>query len=104
MNSIAQIDPAALKKKLDAGEKVILIDVREPAEHAEYNIGGSLMPLDSITAKIDQIEDSVPVVFYCKRGIRSQIAIQKLLVKKPFTNLINLTGGVHAWKKLADQR
>lgn len=103
METIRQIDPATLKKMLDSGDKVVLIDVREPAEHSDYNIGGWLIPLDSIPAHVDQIEQSVPVVFYCKRGFRSQIAIQRISGKKSFTNLINLSGGIQAWKKMLNK-
>ena len=51
-----------LKPRLDAGEKINLVDVREPAEHAEYNIGGILIPLGKVqTMQIEEIEDfSIP--------------------------------------------
>ncbi len=76
-----------------------LIDVREPFEHEEYNIGGELIPLSQITANADKISTQKKVIFYCRKGIRSQIAIQRLQEKYPFTNLINLIGGMDAWKK-----
>ena len=76
-----------------------LIDVREPYEHDAFNIGGQLVPLSDITKHIEQIEREKPVVLYCRKGIRSQVAIQKLEDKFPFTNLYNLIGGTEAWKK-----
>lgn len=76
-----------------------LIDVREPDEHGEFNIGGTLIPLGEITSHLKEIEQNKPVIIYCRRGIRSQFAIQKLQDKFPFTNLYNLIGGVEAWKK-----
>lgn len=96
MNSITSI---ALKEKIDNDEDFQLIDVREPYEHEEFNIGGELIPLNEITQHIDTITTGKPVIFYCRKGIRSQIAIQRLQEKFPFTNLINLIGGTEAWKK-----
>ena len=96
MNSITAI---ALKQKIDSGEDFQLIDVREPYEHNEFNIGGELIPLNEINQHIDTIATNKPVILYCRKGIRSQIAIQRLQEKFPFTNLFNLIGGTEAWKK-----
>ena len=71
-----------------------LIDVREPEEHDTYNIGGTLIPLEDILREKDQLNLSQPIVFYCKRGIRSQIAIQKLQRKLPNGDFYNLTNGI----------
>jgi rhodanese-related sulfurtransferase len=96
MNSITAI---ALKQKIDNAEDLQLIDVRETYEHKEFKIGGELIPLNEITHHIDKIATDKPVILYCRKGIRSQIAIQRLQEKYPFTNLINLIGGTEAWKK-----
>lgn len=95
MNSITAI---ALKEKIDNAEDFQLIDVREPYEHEEFNISGQLIPLNEICRHIDSISTTKPVIIYCRKGIRSQIAIQRLQEKFPFTNLINLIGGTEAWK------
>jgi rhodanese-related sulfurtransferase len=95
MNSITAI---ALKEKIDNAEDFQLIDVREPYEHEEFNISGQLIPLNEITHHIDEIATNKPVIIYCRKGIRSQIAIQRLQEKFPFTNLVNLIGGTEAWK------
>ena len=60
-----------------------LIDVREPDEHEAYNIGGQLIPLQSILKKPDLLDFSQPIVIYCKRGIRSQLTIQRLAIRLP---------------------
>jgi len=96
MNSITAI---ALKEKIDSAEDFQLIDVREPYEHEEFNIGGELIPMNEITQHIDKITTGKPVILYCRKGIRSQIAIQRLQEKFPFTNLVNLIGGTEAWRK-----
>lgn len=73
-----------------------LIDVREPIEHQQKNIGGQLIPLDEIMQHLNVIELNKPVVVYCKRGIRSQIAIQKLQRKLPQVDFYNLQGGIYS--------
>ncbi|MBK8493591.1 MAG: rhodanese-like domain-containing protein [Ferruginibacter sp.] len=96
MNSITTI---ALKEKIDKADNFQLIDVRELEEHAEFNIGGDLIPLHEITQQVQKIAIDKPVIIYCRKGIRSQIAIQRLQEKYPFTNLFNLIGGTEAWRK-----
>lgn len=71
-----------------------LIDVRNPDEHTAFNIGGLLIPLADILRQKDQINLQQPVVFYCKRGIRSQLAIQKLQRKYPEGDFYNLINGI----------
>ena len=81
-------------------ENICLLDVREADEHADFNIGGILIPLSEVLLHHEQIPREQPVVVYCKKGIRSQIAIQRLEEKFGFTNLVNLKGGLDAWKKI----
>jgi len=90
-----------LKSKIDAGEKFNLIDVREPHEHAEFNIGGLLHPLGKIqTMQIDELEEmkDQPVYFYCRSGNRSGQACL-ILETAGFTNTINVVGGMLAWQE-----
>lgn len=94
-----QITPEALKKKMNSPDRFQLIDVREPLEHSAYNIGGVLIPLGEIMERKDAIKRDIPVVLYCKMGIRSQIAIQRLQEKYGFANLMNLQGGLERWKR-----
>ena len=89
----------ALKEMIGKGEPVQLIDVREPFEHEEFNIGGMLIPLGEVIQQADKIPKDKEVIFYCRKGIRSQLAIQRLMDKFPYTNLVNLIGGTEAWKR-----
>lgn len=95
-----QITAAELQQKLLNKEEIVLIDVRESSEHEAFNIGGALIPLSEIMNAAEAIPRDKPVILYCKMGIRSQIAIQRLSDKYGYSNLINLKGGVEAWKKL----
>ncbi len=92
------ISPKELKNKLQDPD-IFLLDVREPDEHASFNIGGMLIPLGEIISQAKNIPTDTPVFVYCEKGIRSQIAIQRLQEKFGFTNLVNLTGGMHSWRK-----
>ena len=71
-----------------------LIDVREPDEHEAYNIGGQLIPLQSIFKQTELLDFSQPIVIYCKRGIRSQLAIQRLAIRFPKAQFYNLSQGI----------
>lgn len=90
-----------LKARMDAGEKIHLIDVREPHEYAEYNIGGQLIPLGNIQAmQIDEIENlkNEEVIVHCRSGKRSVTACV-FLETMGFTNTVNVVGGVLDWQE-----
>lgn len=99
---IKNISAAGLQKLINDHADFQLIDIREPYEHEAFNIGGTLFPLAEITRHLNEIEKEKPVVIYCRAGVRSQIAIQRLQEKYPFKNLYNLVGGTEAWKKTFD--
>ncbi len=95
------ITPEELQKKINAKETIHLIDVREPHENVEFNIGGTLFPIGKIqTMQIDEIEDlrEEEVIVYCRSGVRSSQAAM-ILQQLGFTNVFNLTGGMLAWKE-----
>ena len=92
--TVRQISREELDQWRKQGKDFQLIDVREKHEHHEYNIGGDLIPLSEIGRMIDKINLFIPVVFYCRKGIRSQIAIQRLQQKFPDGEFYNLTTGI----------
>lgn len=94
---VKEISAAELKKFLKEETDFQLIDVREVEEHELLNIGGENIPLDEVLANIAVIEKEKPVVFYCKVGQRSAIAIERLQDKFEFNNLYNLKGGVRSF-------
>lgn len=90
-----------VKKRLEAGEKLNLVDVREPAENAEFNIGGILHPLGRImNADADDLESlkDEEVIFYCRSGNRSGRAAM-MMETMGFKNVKNLVGGMLAWQE-----
>ena len=90
-----------VKQRLDAGEKLNLVDVREPAENTEFNIGGTLVPLGKIqtmqTEELDDLKEQ-EIILYCRSGNRSGQACQ-ILDMMGFKNTKNLTGGMLAWQE-----
>ncbi|MBL7779232.1 MAG: molybdopterin-synthase adenylyltransferase MoeB [Chitinophagales bacterium] len=87
----------------ESSEDVQVIDVREPAEYAEANIGGLLIPLATVSDKANEIERNKKVVVHCKMGGRSAKAIRELEEKFGFENLYNLKGGITAYLQQVQQ-
>ena len=98
---MTNITPDEVKQRLDSGEKLNLIDVREPYENAEFNIGGILLPLGKIqsmqTEDIEDLRDK-EVILYCRSGNRSGQACL-ILEMLGFKNVKNLAGGMLAWQE-----
>lgn len=88
-----------VKARLQAGESLHLVDVREPDENAAYNIGGILLPLEKIqNLEYDVIEEwkDEEIIFYCRTGNRSTQACL-FLEMSGFSNVKNLAGGMVQW-------
>ena len=91
-----------LKTRLDNGEQLNIVDVREPEEYAEYNIGAKLIPLGKIMSmQVDEIEDlkEQELIVHCRSGKRSAQACM-FLETMGFSNCKNLVGGVLAWQEM----
>ena len=89
-----------LKEKIDSKEEFIFIDVREPHEYEEFNLGAILIPLGEIMKVVTEYEDKKEeeIVVHCRSGARSGMA-KNLLTEAGFKNVRNLEGGVLAWKE-----
>lgn len=94
------ISVSELKARMDAGEKLHLIDVREPREYEEFNIGAELIPLGKIqTMDVPELEDlrDEELIMICRSGQRSMMACM-ILDTLGFKNTKNLAGGMLAWQ------
>jgi len=94
------ITPEEVKERLEKGEHLNLVDVREPHERAEFNIGGLFVPLGKVQMmQIDELENlkNEEVIVYCRSGNRSGQAAM-ILETMGFTNTKNLAGGMLAWQ------
>jgi rhodanese-related sulfurtransferase len=95
------IDVHQFKSRIESGEALHVVDVREPSEHEEFNVGGILIPLGDIRGgDIDAIESlkDQEVILYCRSGNRSGQAAM-ILESMGFTNVINVTGGMLSWRE-----
>jgi rhodanese-related sulfurtransferase len=94
------ITPEELYDRHQEGEPYKLIDVREPYEHEDFNIGGDLIPMGDILQALDKLSEfqSSEIVVYCRSGARSA-AVREFMIQSGFSNVRNLTGGVLAWQE-----
>ena len=97
-----EIAPKDLKAKLDAGEDVFVLDVRQPHEYDIAKIEGTtLIPLDQLAQRVDELESTADIFIHCKSGVRSAKA-QKLLKDMGFSRVTNVAGGILRWADEVD--
>jgi adenylyltransferase/sulfurtransferase len=100
-SDVPEICPEELKAKLDAGDDVFLLDVREPHEYQICNLGGHVIPPGELPARLNELDPSREIVAYCRSGARSARAVA-LLRQAGFTKVKNLAGGILAWSDKVD--
>ena len=100
-NGIPQITVKELKRRMDAGEDVQLIDVREPYEYQIAQIGGKLIPQNDVPQRLAEIDRNREVVVHCKSGGRSQ-RIAEFLKQSGYPQVVNVAGGILAWSDEID--
>jgi rhodanese-related sulfurtransferase len=91
-----------LKQRLDAGEDLFLLDVRDEFEFEISNIGGRLIPLAELSTRVSELDANREIVTVCKMGPRGAKAVQ-VLRRAGFTHVSNLAGGIHAWSDRVDR-
>lgn len=104
MSGTPEITPTELKERLDQGDKLTIIDVREPAEWEIGNLepqGARLIPLGDLPERMDEINPDDEVVLHCRSGARSAQALQLLRVHG-YERVLNLKGGILAWSDEVD--
>jgi len=98
---IPEVQPEAVKRRLDAGENVFVLDVREPHEYQICNLKGYLIPLGDLPKRVHELDSSREIVVHCKSGARSAKAVG-FLHQAGFKRVSNLTGGILAWAERID--
>jgi rhodanese-related sulfurtransferase len=101
---VQQIQPAELQARLDAGESVYLVDVRNPDEHAYCRLPHSLLiPLPESPGRVHEVRppEEAMVVVYCHHGIRS-LSGAAIVGQAGHANVASLAGGIDAWSRLID--
>ncbi len=102
-DGIQEITATELKARQDRGDKLFILDVREPHEYQICNLNGKLIPLGELPRRVNELDSSVEMVVHCRSGKRSADAIH-FLQTAGFKKLLNLKGGVLAWADEVDPR
>ena len=102
-NGIPQISVKELKSRIDAGEDVFILDVREPYEYQIANIGGKLIPQNEVPQRLAEIDRDREIVVQCRSGQRSQ-RIAEFLQQSGYRKVTNLAGGILAWADEIDPK
>ena len=92
-----------LKKRLDKGDDLFILDVREPHEYQICNIGGHLIPLGDLPKRVSELDSSKEIVAHCRSGVRSAKAVD-FLKQAGFKKVHNLAGGILAWADRVDPK
>ncbi|HEY3874785.1 MAG TPA: rhodanese-like domain-containing protein [Candidatus Kapabacteria bacterium] len=96
-----EISVQELKEWMDSGKEFLLVDVREPGEYATANIGGKLIPLNSVAQHLGELDPEKDIVVHCKVGGRSGMAVE-FMRRNGIPKARNLRGGIIAWSKEID--
>ena len=99
--AVPEIEPRELKARLDRGDDLLILDVREPHEYQICNLGGRLIPLGELARQVHELDSSMEIVAHCKSGKRSAEAVD-FLRKAGFLRVWNLKGGILAWSEQVD--
>jgi adenylyltransferase/sulfurtransferase len=102
-NGIPQLTVKELKRRIDAGEQVYILDVREPYEYQIAQIGGKLIPQNEVPQRLAEIDREREVIVQCHSGIRSQ-SVAEFLKKQGYSKVVNLAGGITAWANEIDPK
>ncbi len=100
---VPEIQPEELKQRLDAGEDIFILDVREPHEYQICNLNGYLIPLGDLPKRVHELDSSREIVAHCRSGVRSAKAVD-FLRQAGFRKVKNLAGGVLAWSDRIDPK
>ena len=99
--AVPEIREEELKRRLDEGENLFLLDVRDESEYDISNIGGRLIPLPELSKRISELDVHQKIVTICKMGPRGAKAAE-VLHSAGFNHVWNLSGGIHAWADRVD--
>lgn len=99
--AVPEITPKQLKQRLDRGDDLYILDVREPHEYQICNLNGHLIPLGELPKRVSELDSSREIVAHCRSGKRSAEAVE-FLTKAGFRKIWNLKGGILAWSDEVD--
>ncbi|MBI5876272.1 MAG: rhodanese [Chloroflexi bacterium] len=96
---VVELPAEELKARIDRGDAPLIVDVREPWEHNIAQLpGATLMPMNTIPARMSELDRDAEIVVYCHHGMRSW-NVAAYLAQNGFVNVKNLTGGIDTWAR-----
>ena len=101
--NVPEMQVEELKRRLDAGDDLFVLDVREPHEYQICNISGYLIPLGDLPKRVNELDSSREIVAHCRSGVRSAKAVT-FLRQAGFKKVHNLAGGILAWADKVDPK
>jgi sulfur-carrier protein adenylyltransferase/sulfurtransferase len=101
--TVPEIQPEELKRRLDAGEDIQVLDVREPFEYQIANLGAKLIPLGELAQRTGELDSNREIVTHCKGGVRSLKAAE-ILKQAGFAKVSSLAGGILGWSNKVDPK
>jgi len=101
--NVPEIQAEELKQRLDRGDNLFLLDVRDEYEYEISNIGGHLIPLPELPKRYKELNTRQEIIAVCKMGPRGVKAVE-FLQRQGFQNVSNLRGGFHAWSDRVDRK
>lgn len=100
---LTQISPAELKRQLDGGRSLVLLDVREPEEVLLARLPGALhIAMGEVPGRLHELDPDSEIVVFCHHGIRSA-SVAQFLAQREFAHVVNLAGGIDAWSASVDR-
>ena len=103
LSTVRDMTVEELKQRLDRGDDLYVLDVREPHEYQICNLGGQLIPLNDLPKRVSELDSTREIVVHCKMGGRSAKAVD-FLKQSGFTRVHNLAGGITAWAERIDPK
>ncbi len=98
---VPEITPTELKQRMDSGDDLFILDVREPHEYQICNLKGHLIPLGELPSRVHELDSSNEIIAHCRSGKRSAEAVD-FLRKAGFRKVLNLRGGILSWSTEVD--
>jgi rhodanese-related sulfurtransferase len=100
-----EITPTEVKRRVDAGEELSLIDVRDQVEHQICRIdGATLIPMREISQQFDRLEEiAMPLIVFCHHGVRS-LTVVSWLREQGLPECTSMAGGIDAWSREVDPK
>jgi len=102
-NGVPQLSVKELKQRMDAGEELFVLDVREPYEYQIAQIGGKLIPQNDVPGRLAEIPRDREIIVHCRSGARSQ-RIAEYLKQQGYPDVVNVAGGILAWADEIDPK